>query len=143
PWVARCAADDASVSPFLDVSPGSLLDREVLRRARLLRRGDRASTEPPQPFRPLRPPAARHGLRSIEPFVGVGRQLGIPPVVALARRRRIDHAGDMAARPKGEPGVAAEEPGRRIGGLPGKDVVLARTGAEAARADPAAYQRDG
>ena len=78
------------------------------------------------PFRPMRPPAARMGRRPRKPIVGViGEQL-VGPEVAASLGRRIDDAGDMSRRTEHEGHVAAEEPDRPVSGPPRNDVVLAR-----------------
>src|SRR5665213_3818101 len=50
-----------------------------------------------QPRVPIRPPGARMFFRARLPFLDGRWQLVVRPILVFLRRRRIDHAGDMAA----------------------------------------------
>src|SRR5260221_941549 len=79
-----------------------------------------------QPRGPVRPPAALVLLRAGEPLLGgLGLRVGIVrPITALAFGRRVDHAGDVAARRQYEAGFRASQSGDAPGPAPRHDRVL-------------------
>src|SRR6185312_14443071 len=78
------------------------------------------------PLGPIGPPGAGVFFRRGEPTLRIGRTLVVRPIAVFVARRRVDDAGDVAGGPEYEAHRALIELGGRIGGGPGRDVILAR-----------------
>src|SRR5712671_5049585 len=112
------SGESVLVDSLLDVATGRGLDRPVLDITRSSRCLARAAGVRPKPLRPCRPPAARVLPCALEPCLRIFRKVrrGAPvgPVAAPVLAGRIDHAGNVAARPEHEGSFAPDERQRAI-----------------------------
>src|SRR6185437_13939570 len=145
---AGCADDDdlfheaLLVDSLLHVAAGGRFDGSVLDISGRRRCGPLAAAVPREPLRPRRPPAAPIFSRDLKEVLGLGRVTLRSPVAAAVLRRRIDHAGDVAARAEHEPFVlSSQQLQRPVSGAPGDDVVFARREHEKRQLDRAEIDR--
>src|SRR6516165_7022146 len=111
---------------LLHVAAGRGLKRLIVAVARMRWRGDLAAGMTFHPGVPVRPPASRLFLRSLQPIACLGAKIVIDPMAALLAGRRIDHACDVTARRQYKPRLSSHDVLGAERALPGHDMVLAR-----------------